>query len=198
MTNKATRTNESGDASLFHLEQADLEDAVLRNLRKLTRAVDIYSRKLASTHHLTGPQLVCLRVLVQGSTSPSQLARSVSLSSATVTGIVGRLAARGLIAVAPSPTDRRSKVVSITDEGRSVVKAAPSPLQDHFVKRLHALPWANQVMVHVALEQIVEMMGAEDIDASPVLATGPVTALPEAVEELFDAPTPDDERPSER
>ncbi len=172
--------------STFSLSPDDLEDRVLRDLRKLSRAVDIYSRKLATTHQLTGPQLVCLRELATGPVSPSQLARRVSLSHATVTGILSRLSGRDLIVTTPSPTDRRSKTVSLTAAGRALVDTAPSPLQEHFVRRLHALPRANQAMIYIALEQLVEMMGAEDIDAAPVLATGPLSASAEDLEGLLE------------
>jgi len=37
-----------------------------------------------------------------------------------------------------------------------------------------------------SLQRIAEMMNAEDIDASPVLASGSITVSPEAVEKHID------------
>lgn len=163
-----------------------IEDRILRSLRKVSRAIDLHSRRLVAKHRLTGPQLVCLRAL-RGPTqlSASELAREVALSNATVTGILSRLEARGLIVREKSAADRRKVMISLSDEGVLLTEQAPSPLQEVFVKRLHELPEANRTIIDIVLRQIVEMMDAEEIPASPVLATGPLLAEPGAVEGLL-------------
>jgi len=167
------------------------EDEVLRSLRRISRAIDLHSRKLASTYDLTGPQLVCLRELRQnGDMTPSSLAREVSLSHATVTGILSRLGKRGLIERRKSTVDKRQVLACLTDKGQALVKEAPSPLQERFVSQLQDLPEANRKVIGVVLEQIVEMMDAEEIEASPVLAAGPLLAEPSDVEEFMTVETP--------
>lgn len=164
------------------------EESILRALRKVSRAIDLYSRQLVSRHQLTGPQLVCLRhLLATGPSTPSALARGVSLSHATVTGILSRLEARGLVERERSAADRRRIIVSLTEEGARLARAAPSPLQDRFATRLAELPAANQAIIETVLLQIVEMMGAEEIDASPLLTTGPMDADVASVGELLGA-----------
>ncbi|MDT0165989.1 MarR family transcriptional regulator [Actinotalea sp. AC32] len=56
--------------------------------------------------------------------SPTQLTASLMLTSGGVTGRVDRLEGLGLVRRAPSPSDRRSLVVSLTDEGRELVDRA--------------------------------------------------------------------------
>lgn len=56
--------------------------------------------------------------------SPTQLTASLMLTSGGVTGRVDRLEALGLVRRAPAPSDRRSLVVSLTDEGRELVDRA--------------------------------------------------------------------------
>lgn len=164
------------------------EESILRSLRKVSRAIDLYSRQLVSRHQLTGPQLVCLRHLLErGPTTPSALARGVSLSHATVTGILTRLEARRLVERTRSDEDRRRVIVTLTEEGEALAKTAPSPLQDRFATRLAELPAANQAIIDTVLLQIVEMMGAEELDASPLLTTGPVDADVASVGELLGA-----------
>lgn len=162
------------------------EESILRSLRKVSRAIDLYSRQLVSRHQLTGPQLVCLRqLLLSGPGTPSALARAVSLSQATVTGILQRLEARGLIERQRSEADRRQVIVSLTPEGARLAETAPSPLQEQFAYRLAALPAANQAIIETVLAQIVEMMDAESLDASPLLTTGPADADAASVSELL-------------
>lgn len=149
------------------------EEEILRSLRRITRAIDIHSRRLAQAHRLTGPQLVCLRQIHKDvETTPSALARQISLSQATVTGILDRLASRGLLVRVRSETDRRRVMLTLTEAGRAVAESAPSPLQQRFAERLGALPADGQAQIAAVLQQIVTMMEADAIKASPILATG--------------------------
>ncbi|MDH5673476.1 MAG: MarR family transcriptional regulator [Myxococcales bacterium] len=160
----------------------ELEDDVLRALRRIMRAIDLHSRQLATAYGLTGPQLVSLRVIAdRGPISPSLLAREVSLSQATITGIVDRLAARQLVQRERSSRDRRVVTVTVTEAGRALIETAPSPLQERFVARLHALSDEEQAIIRLTLGKIVRMMGGEDIDAAPVLASEEHIQAPAAV-----------------
>jgi DNA-binding MarR family transcriptional regulator len=151
---------------------SQLEEDILTSLRRITRAIDIHSRYLANTFGLTGPQLVCLRVLGRlNHTTPNELAKHVSLSQATVTGIVDRLAARQLVTRERSATDRRLVDVSITSAGKALLEQAPSALQETFVERLGELSPTKQQTIRRTLNEIVKMMGGEDLDADPVLST---------------------------
>lgn len=152
----------------------DLEEDILVSLRRITRAIDLHSRFLANTFGLTGPQLVCLRVVGrQASLTPSEIARQVALSQATVTGIVDRLATRQLLTRERSSTDRRHVSVAITDAGSALLADAPSALQEKFAQRLTKLSSEEREIIRLTLNKIVWMMDGEDIDAAPVLSTDP-------------------------
>lgn len=149
-----------------------LEEDILIALRRITRAIDIHSRYLASTFGLTGPQLVCLGALGRlGTTTPSELAKQVALSQATVTGIVDRLGRRQLLTRRRSKSDRRLVEVSITEAGRALLEQAPSALQETFAQALGELSVEEQENIRRTLNAIVTMMGVEDLDAAPVLST---------------------------
>ena len=65
---------------------------VLVSLRRIIRAIDLHSRSLIQRFGLTGPQLIILEVLVdRGECSMTELSEAISLSMATVTGILSRL-----------------------------------------------------------------------------------------------------------
>ena len=147
-----------------------LEDSVLRSIRRITRSIDIYSRQLRAACDLTGPQLICMRQLaVEGSMTLSDLAAVISLSLATVSGIVDRLEARGLVRRERQQADKRRVLVILTRAGEKALRRAPPPLQEQFTRRFRALPARRQAALNKALREIVTMMEAEDIDASPIL-----------------------------
>lgn len=50
--------------------------------------------------------------------TPLTLARAFQVPKTTMTGVLGGLEARGLVATRPNPADRRSKCVWLTGEGR--------------------------------------------------------------------------------
>ncbi|MGH8370336.1 MAG: MarR family transcriptional regulator [Gammaproteobacteria bacterium] len=146
------------------------------------RAVDLYSRQLASRHHLTGPQLVCLRLLRKhGVMTSGRLAQEATLSAGTVTGILDRLEQRSYIRRERPATDKRQVNVSLTDQGRDAISQAPLPLQERFQQRLAKLPATRQQEILFVLDSVVNMMEAESVDAAPLLTSGPATAESEEV-----------------
>lgn len=154
-------------------ERAAHEDEILRSLRRVIRAVDLYSRRLTAEYGLSGPQLQCLRQLeAHGESSTGRLAAAMSLSPATVCGILDRLESRALVTRERQAEDKRRVAVRLSDEGRAVVGEAPPSLQDSFLARLRALPAAEQAELGASLEKLVGLMAAAELDAAPILASG--------------------------
>ena len=146
---------------------------ILVSIRKIIRAIDLRSKRLMSEVGVTGPQLLVLQAVSQHDTAPSlgEIAKRVSLSQATVTSIMGRLEAKGLVSRAKSASDRRRVEVSLTGEGVAALERAPSPLQESFVEEFEGLKEWEQHLLLSSLERIADMMGARDIEAAPVLET---------------------------
>jgi DNA-binding MarR family transcriptional regulator len=155
-----------------------IEDQIVAAIRRIMRAVDLHSRHLAEEHGLTGPQLAILQAASRlgEASSNGALARAVHLSGPTVTGILDRLAKRGLVERARNEQDRRSVTTTITRKGEEVLAAAPSLLQDRFRAELVRVEDWEQTMILAMLQRIAAMMDAESLDASPVLVPGPVNA----------------------
>lgn len=153
----------------------DQEAAIVAALRRIVRAIDLRSRRLVETSGLTGPQLLVLREASRLSGAPvSSLARAVELSQPTVSGIIDRLEKRGLVRRARGTGDRRTVLVTVTTEGGRALRDAPSLLQDRFRSELARLEEWEQTQLLATLQRVATMMGAEEIDAAPVLATGPI------------------------
>ena len=155
----------------------DYQDEILRSLRRIIRAVDLYSRRLVTQHGLSGPQLLCLRRLAASGPLPAgQLASEMSLSPATVCGILDRLEARGLAVRERQTDDKRRVLVRLTPKGRRAARKAPPPLEHGFLEQLEALPTTKQAEINRVLKRLVTMMSAQELDAAPVLSAGATIA----------------------
>ncbi len=149
-----------------------ISDSVLIALRKIIQAIEMNSKKLVKRVGLTGPQLVILREIERrGEVTAGEIARAVSVSQATVTGILDRLENRALLVRQRSARDKRSIIVSITASGRQILQDAPPLMQEAFVERFCSLKEWEQTMILSALQRLVAIMDAKTIQAGPFLAT---------------------------
>jgi len=161
-------------------------DHVLSSIRRIIRAIDLYSKELVQKSGLTGPQLFVLKELdLLKEVTVGEIAVNIHLSSATVTDVLSRLEKRGLIERRKSNTDRRQVKVKATEAGMELLESAPSLLQDRFIEKFGALQEWEQTQILSTLQRVVMMMEAEDIDASTVLVTGPMTAESETTEKFL-------------
>lgn len=150
---------------------------ILRSLRRIIHSVDLYSKQLAATNQITAPQLICLlHVVNNGPVSATTIGREVHLSPSTVVGILDRLEEKGLVERQRSREDRRIVRITATREGIELTKKAPSPLQQTLANTLSELPELEQATIALSLERIVSLMEAPEVDAAPILATGPLNS----------------------
>jgi DNA-binding MarR family transcriptional regulator len=165
--------------------EENISEEILIALRRIVRAIDLHSRRLAEEYGLTGPQVVLLREVVRsGEVHVAELAKKISLSHATVTDILNRLERRKLIVRTRSATDRRRILVHPTEQAVALVKRSPPLLQEQFSAQLAQLHDWELSQILSALQRVASMMDARRIDASPLMATGSVTADPELVEQV--------------
>jgi DNA-binding MarR family transcriptional regulator/ribosomal protein S18 acetylase RimI-like enzyme len=154
----------------------NISNKVLIELRRIMRAIDLHSRKLVQECALTGPQLLLLQSIIENEEiSLGELAKRVSLSNATVSGIIDRLERREMVERRRSERDRRQIFVRGTEKARSVMDNAPPLLQERFVSELADLQKWEREQILSSLSRIAHMMNAENLDASPVLASHPLT-----------------------
>ena len=154
----------------MHAEIKNYEFRILTAIRRVIRSVDKYSRKINTELGLTTPQLLCLDALGKNDhIITKELAQRVNLSESTVIGIVDRLEAKQYLGRQRSKEDRRKVYLSLTDAGKGILDSTPSLLQDKLSIALSKLEKKNLESITQSLEQVVEMMDAEDLDASPNL-----------------------------
>ncbi len=154
-------------------------DEVLIAIRQIIQAIDLHSRGLVRQFGLTVPQLVILQTVArEEKLTVGAIAKKVSLSQATVTGILERLYKRGLVLRQRSEVDRRRVVVESTEKSRELLEKAPPLLQQVFVEEFGKLEEWERMMILSSLKRIVNLMNVEIPAVSPYLATGDLSDLP--------------------
>jgi DNA-binding MarR family transcriptional regulator len=151
-------------------------DDVLISLRKIIQSIDLHSCFLVKQVGLTGPQLIILQEVSKSGEMPiGKLAKTISLSQATVTGILDRLEKRGLISRQRSENDRRQVLVQVTQAGKALLNNAPPLMQESFVEAFNQIQDWEQAMILSSLQRLVSMLDAKEIKAAPILATEPIS-----------------------
>lgn len=150
---------------------------ILRSIRQLVRGISIHSKSLQRDAGLTVPQVICLRAIEKleddaDELTVSNLSEAVQLSQATVSRILERLTASGLIARERDPRNRRRVSISLTKLGRRRLTNLPQPLQETFLRRLEKLSVEQRGELLASLRCLVDLMSAGDIDAAPLLVPG--------------------------
>ncbi|MFW5836652.1 MAG: MarR family winged helix-turn-helix transcriptional regulator [Desulfovibrionaceae bacterium] len=166
----------------------DYTRSILWSLRRIINSIDKQNKQLSRSSNLTIPQLVCLRQLLQEGSRPiGALAKSVCLSKATLTGIIDRLEAKGLVRRERSAADRRNVYLSLSPEGKAAAENMPWPLQERFSASISAMSREDVEKIDASLKKILEMMEAPACDVWPYGEAGDMPAdatvlLPETKE----------------
>lgn len=149
------------------------DEELLIALRKIIRSIDMHSRKLNKDVGLTGPQLMILQnVGKNDGVMVREIAETINLSSATVTSVLDRMEARGLVKRVRSTIDKRKVGVYLTDKGELALSTAPLPLQENFTNKFNELEEWEQSQMVATLQRLASMMNAQNVDAAPVLEVG--------------------------
>ena len=147
------------DPTPFSPQTPSLSDSVLLELRKISQAIEMRSKRLERQAGITASQLLILRgVAAAPDFSVGEIARDVSLSQGTVTGILERMEKRGLVIREKSVEDRRRVLVRITDPGKAMLDRALPLMGEPFARRFNRLPSWKQTMILSALQQLATIM----------------------------------------
>jgi len=132
--NKATKTITVPDVTATRDIElaARLRLAITRTARRL--------RQESGTD--LGPSQVAALATIerQGPLAPSQLAERERIKRPTATRILARLAEAGLVVRIPDPSDGRSAIVSISPDGRALLRRLRQRKTAYLAKRLRELP----------------------------------------------------------
>jgi DNA-binding MarR family transcriptional regulator len=152
----------------------DLTIAALKALRRILRASELGNRQLAAATGLTPSQLLVLQEIAdREEVTPTELSNALQFGQATITNIVDRLDAAGLVTRARDERDKRRVFLGVAAAGQRTIEQAPSMVQTRFSERFAALPEWEQAMMLAGLSRLADMLGA-GADAAPLLDSGSI------------------------
>ena len=144
---------------------------IIDDIRRVFQVVNEQSKKAKRETGLTGPQLWAIKMV--GELSPirvSDLAARMYLHPATVVGILNRLESQGLIKRIRTNEDRRVVKIVLTDAGNAIVIKAPQVAQGLLVAGLEVLPLRKLKGISDALEELVLILGAQELPPRLILS----------------------------
>ena len=138
---------------------------VLDGLRRLVKALREGSREAEQELGLSGAQLFVLEALSGGrALSLSEVAERTHTHQSSVSVVVSRLAALGLVTRTRSTADGRRVELSLAARARRVVGRAPDVAQERLIRGIERLQPARRHELALVLGDLATAMQA---DASP-------------------------------
>ena len=136
--------------------------AAIDSIRRILHALRASARRAeALPGGVTGAQLFVLQTLAGGPVrSLNELATRTFTHQSTVSVVVGRLVARGLVIRRRSADDGRRLELQLSPSGRKLVRRSPPMAQHRLIGALHALPARDARQLARLLGRLVELMGA--------------------------------------
>ena len=137
-------------------------------LAQLSFVIQGMLERRAAEHDLSIIQTRLLGVLRDRKPTMNELARFLGLDKSSVTGLVDRAERRGLVARVPSTTDRRAVLVSLTDDGRSLISHAAAGFEADVSALLFCLPPRERDMLSRTVSRLLVAHAADQgIDLFP-------------------------------
>ena len=119
--------------------------AALDALRRIVQALRLDGRDDEAGVRLSSAQVFALRQLRDHpGASINELAALTFTHQSSVSVVVQRLVARGLVARLPASHDRRRHRFSLTAAGRRLLRRVPPAVQDRLIASIAALPRARR------------------------------------------------------
>lgn len=140
--------------------------AIVDGLRRIVRAIELYSQEVYKTFGLTGPQLWALKTLNRrGPLVLTELARALAVQPSTLSVLMDRLEKRGFVRRVRPRADRRFVEIALTPQGAALAARAPAPAQGRLLHGLRALSPRELHGIRGSVDRLVQMMEAADVEA---------------------------------
>jgi DNA-binding MarR family transcriptional regulator len=129
-----------------HAPEEELGEVLdfMRLIWSVDHGLQSLSKKMHASLGLTGPQRVALRVLGRRpGVTAGALARILRVHPSTLTGVLHRLEARGLVRRMRDPGDGRRALLELTPRGRKLDVPSPGTVEAVVERVLSGLPRAR-------------------------------------------------------
>lgn len=99
--------------------------------------------------------------------TPTQLYKTLMITSGAMTNRIDKLEERGLVARLEDPADRRGTLVALTPEGRKLVDTAVESHLENEAALFASLTRAEQASLDALLRKVLEGLATDDGGAPP-------------------------------
>ena len=147
-------------------------EEVLINIRKIVRALNLENKRIQKQFGLSIPQLLCLNFLKNNpdfSANHKQIKDYLNLNASTVTGIISRLYAKGLVEKIPSKTDKRIVTVKLTKATENLFDKVPELMHSRLNQKLEELSPEKLLQLKTSLDFLIDLMDIDAVEAAPVI-----------------------------
>jgi DNA-binding MarR family transcriptional regulator len=131
--------------------------AIGRSIMRWQDATQDFDEAFGRLHGLSSPERRCLGLIVFGHQTARAIASETGLTPASITALLDRLEARGLLSRQPDPNDRRKIMVSITRKAQVMAEDAYGPIHREGVALLEGYSAAEREIVLRFVTDAVEM-----------------------------------------
>lgn len=153
----------------------DTRAQVMGSLRSLINTLGRSARRVEHRTGLTNAQLFILRQLGrEEGLSINELAARAMTQQSAVSLVVSRLARRGLVRRRRSTADARRAIVTLTPEGRRLLRTAPEPPTSRLLGALATLDDEDVDGLAVGLRALAHALGTDS--SAPALLFEPPSA----------------------
>lgn len=145
----------------FGASELDPCAVALDHLRRLVRGLRLSAQAAERTVALSGAQLFVLRTVADApGSSIARIAELTLTDPSSVSVVVARLVARGLLVRHRDRADGRRAVLTLAPKGRAWLARAPEPVQVQLVAALRAMPERRVRAANAVLAKLVQTVGA--------------------------------------
>lgn len=140
---------------------------ILDSVRQIVRALRESSRSAERNVGLSGAQLFVLEKLADGrALSLNELAERTLTHQSSVSVVVSRLRAAGMVRTVRSKDDGRRLEIALTDRGHERLRGAPEAAQERLIRGIARLPAKDRAALARGLRRLVLSMEISQLGPS--------------------------------
>ena len=122
-------------------------DAIGRTIMRWQDATQDFDEAFGRLHGLSSPERRCLGLIAFGPQTARAIANETGLTPASITALLDRLEARGLLSRKADPNDRRKVMVWATRKSQAMAEEAYGPIRRKGVALLKGYSAAERKVV---------------------------------------------------
>ncbi len=148
---------------------------VLDNLRRIVQAVRLSSAQIGGPDGVTSAQFLILKQIeAHPGISVGDLAALTLTHQSSVSEVIGRLEARGMIVRARAAEDGRRREIHLAPAGQKVLARPVETIQERLIAAMAALPPETLAALDGGLEALIREAGIA-IDPAPMFLEDGIT-----------------------